>query len=222
MPDAANTRRWVCFDIGEVLIDETRIWSTWADVLGLPRFTLMATMGAAIAAGGDHQEALEQLAGPSWREREVEVQAAFGGFRQVDLYRDALPALRALADLGYGVAVIGNQPSRREAELSALGFSPDVLTMSDTLGVQKPDPGFFAAVISLLAAAPADIAYVGDRVDNDVVPAAEAGLRAVWVRRGPWGLVHRPPRTPHRQVASLDELVRRVDEVWGERPAQGS
>jgi FMN phosphatase YigB (HAD superfamily) len=35
-----------------------------------------------------------------------------------------------------------------------------------------------------------DILYVGDRVDNDVLPAHRAGLRTAWIRRGPWGYVH--------------------------------
>lgn len=32
-------RRWVALDIGETLIDETRVWGTWAEVLGVPRLT---------------------------------------------------------------------------------------------------------------------------------------------------------------------------------------
>ena len=56
---------------------------------------------------------------------------------------------------------------------------------------------------------PAEIAYVGDRVDNDVVPAATAGMVAVFLRRGPWALLH--ARRPEASVArltidSLDEL----------------
>ena len=38
-----------------------------------------------------------------------------------------------------------------------------------------------------------ELAYVGDRVDNDVLPAAAAGLVAVHVRRGPWGRLQRTP-----------------------------
>ena len=59
------------------------------------------------------------------------------------------------------------------------------------MGVSKPDPAFFARTLELLGSPPpADVAYVGDRVDNDVRPSAAAGMRAVWVRRGPWGLLH--------------------------------
>ena len=60
--------------------------------------------------------------------------------------------------------------------------------MSDEMGVAKPSPAFFARALELMGGAPAaDVAYVGDRIDNDVLPAAAAGMRAVWIRRGPWG-----------------------------------
>ena len=63
--------------------------------------------------------------------------------------------------------------------------------MSDAMGVAKPDPAFFARTLELIGSPPpADVAYVGDRVDNDVRPSAAAGMRAVWIRRGPWGLLH--------------------------------
>jgi FMN phosphatase YigB (HAD superfamily) len=57
---------------------------------------------------------------------------------------------------------------------------------------------------------------VGDRVDNDVVPALRAGMRAVWLRRGPWGVIQELPEDvrPALTVSSLDELVERIGEVW--------
>jgi FMN phosphatase YigB (HAD superfamily) len=36
---------------------------------------------------------------------------------------------------------------------------------------------------------PDQIAYVGDRVDNDMKPARAAGLRTIYLRRGPWGFI---------------------------------
>jgi hypothetical protein len=147
------SRRWVCCDIGEVLVDETRVWSTWADVLCVPQFTLHAVLGACIATGGDHEAAFARLGVGDWASRYDEVQAALGGIQAVDLYPDVLPSLAALSAAGYGVAVIGNQPSRREAELRAAGVTADVMVMSDTLGVQKPSPAFFEAVMDRLNAA---------------------------------------------------------------------
>ena len=56
----------------------------------------------------------------------------------------------------------------------------------------------------LVELAPAELAYVGDRVDNDVLPAAAAGYAAVHVRRGPWG---RLQRTPPEAALGLDDLA---------------
>ena len=37
--------RWVVLDVGETLVDETRVFRTWAEIFGLPEFTLMAVLG---------------------------------------------------------------------------------------------------------------------------------------------------------------------------------
>jgi FMN phosphatase YigB (HAD superfamily) len=60
---------------------------------------------------------------------------------------------------------------------------------SDGWGVSKPDPAFFGRVIAELGAPARRIAYVGDRIDNDVVPAKAAGMTAIHIRRGPWGVI---------------------------------
>jgi HAD superfamily hydrolase (TIGR01549 family) len=200
---------WVCLDVGEVLVDETRIWSTWADVLGVPRLTFLAAIGGAVARGGDHRDAFGLLGIADWAEREPEVQSAYGGFAAGDLYPDALPAIAALRGAGHRVAVVGNQPARRQGELLALGLDVDVVAMSDALGVEKPDPAFFAAVRDLLGGVePGRVAYVGDRVDNDVLPAAACGMVAVWLRRGPWGVLGEDPSgAAALTVGSLSELA---------------
>jgi len=84
----------------------------------------------------------------------------------------------------------------------------DAIRTSDEWGIQKPAPGFFAKVAALTGLPPAEIAYVGDRLDNDVLPAAEAGMMPVLVRRGPWGYLHaeRPDAARTTVVDSLLEL----------------
>jgi len=215
--DEPRERRWVILDVGETLIDETRVWTTWADVLGVPQLTFFAVFGAVLAAGGDYRSVLERFAGPRWQERAAEVEAAYGGFRAEDLYPDALPTMEALRAAGYGLAVFANQPAVRTVELEAIGVRSDVMAMSESLGVAKPDPAFFARVLSLLGhPSPAAVAYVGDRIDNDVGPARAAGMRAIWIRRGPWGALHEDRESAaHLVVRSLDELVERIAEAWG-------
>jgi FMN phosphatase YigB (HAD superfamily) len=55
----------------------------------------------------------------------------------------------------------------------------------------------------------AEIAYVGDRVDNDVVPAADAGMVSIFLRRGPWGYLQADwpgVALAHLRLDSLAEL----------------
>jgi len=208
--------RWVCLDVGETLIDETRVFATWADVLGVPRFTFAAVLGGVLARGGDYLEVFEALGVDDWRERHGQVQETFGGFQAADLYADSLTSMAALRADGYRLAVIANQPARRDAELRALGVRPDVMAMSEAMAVSKPDPAFFAQALRLMGdPRPSDVAYVGDRVDNDVIPSAAAGMRSVWLRRGPWGLLHRDPEgVAALEIRSLGELVQRIGELW--------
>ncbi|HYN64908.1 MAG TPA: HAD family hydrolase, partial [Candidatus Limnocylindrales bacterium] len=87
------------------------------------------------------------------------------------------------------------------------------------MGVAKPAAAFFERALELMGGSPpAEVAYVGDRMDNDVLPALAAGMRAVWLRRGPWGVIQEPPpgSQPALTVQTLDELVARIGEAWAD------
>jgi FMN phosphatase YigB (HAD superfamily) len=85
----------------------------------------------------------------------------------------------------------------------------DFASSSERFGVQKPSPAFFEHVVRAAGRPGGEIAYVGDRVDNDVVPALAAGMVAVHLRRGPWGHLYEPPPAAIR-ISSLDELLEAV------------
>jgi FMN phosphatase YigB (HAD superfamily) len=54
-----------------------------------------------------------------------------------------------------------------------------------------------------------EIAYIGDRLDNDVLPARAAGMMAIFLRRGPWGYLHatRPEvMEAHARIDTLHQL----------------
>jgi HAD superfamily hydrolase (TIGR01549 family) len=201
---------WICLDVGDCLIDDTRAWFTWADVLGVPHFIMAAIVGAAIGRGESIAELIPAtIDRVDWAGSREAFEEAYGGFRETDLYPDALPTLARLRADGFNVAVIGNQPATRHAQLLALGVDVDVLATSEALGAAKPDPKFFALALDLMGSPdPGQVVYVGDRVDNDVLPSLRAGMRAVWLRRGPWGLLQSLP--PHAaavpQARALTEL----------------
>lgn len=186
------TVRVVCFDVGETLVDETRMWERAADVAGVPRFTLMGVLGG-LAARGEHHSRVWELLG---------VEHPASDWDAFDFYPDALACLARLRGAGLRVGAVGNTPESAEAKLSPY---VDFVGSSKRWGVDKPANGFFERVVAEAGAEPSEIAYVGDRVDNDVEPALAIGMTAVHIRRGPWGILHEPPPGAIR-IENLDEL----------------
>ena len=184
--------RVVVFDIGETLVDETNMWTRVAAAGGVTPFTLMAGLGATIALGRDHNHVWDLLG----------IDQPPGKWTMDDWYPDALPCIERLRTEGYRVCASGNTPSFVEHDLRE---HFDAVGSSESWGVHKPDPAFFARVVELAGVEPGKIAYVGDRADNDVGPALGAGMIGVQIRRGPWGYLQDPPPGAIR-IASLDEL----------------
>jgi HAD superfamily hydrolase (TIGR01509 family) len=206
------TIRAVVLDVGETLVDETRAWGAWADHLGIPRLTFFAALGAVIARG-EHHRAVFQIVRPGIDvDAEARAMAAVGRAPLIsleDLYPDALPTLRRLRAAGLRLGLAANQPADAAAVLAGLGVEFDLVGMSDAWGIEKPDPRFFERILSELSLPAAEVAYVGDRVDNDVRPAAAAGMVAVFVRRGPWAAIQAGRSDPPEAalvVGSLTEL----------------
>lgn len=202
--------RAVVFDVGETLVDETRAWSEWADYLGIPQLTFLAGLGAVIARGGDHTEVFE-LFRPGLDMPAVLTDPAAGELRDTvradDLYPDAMPCLAALATAGYRLGVVGNQPSGAEAIFRDGSVPIELVASSATWGVAKPDLAFFARILAELDLPPGEVAYVGDRLDNDIGPAARAGMVAVFIRRGPWAWIQAGRTDPPDAAIVIESLV---------------
>ena len=111
-------------------------------------------------------------------------------------------ACRRSADAACRLGAVGNTLTSAE---DLLREHVDLVGSSARWGVEKPAPAFFERVVSECGVPAEEIAYVGDRVDNDVEPALAAGMVAVHLRRGPWGHLHEPPPDAVR-IASLGEL----------------
>ena len=122
-------------------------------------------------------------------------------FTDRDLHSDALSCFAALRDGGLRLGAAGNMYAHHEDFLRP---HLDFVGSSERWGVEKPDAGFFAHIVEEARVSVEEILYVGDRVDNDVLPALAAGLRAVRIRRGAHASIESPPRTV--TIGTLDEL----------------
>ena len=126
-------------------------------------------------------------------------------FADRDLHADALPCFAALRERDLRLGAAGNMQAHHEDFLRA---HVDFVGSSERWGVRKPDPGFFARVVEAAGVPAEQIAYVGDRVDNDVLPSLAAGLTAIHVRRGAHAHVEPPQGVPTiRSLAELPEVL---------------
>jgi HAD superfamily hydrolase (TIGR01549 family) len=207
----------VIFDVGECLVGESREYGTWADWLGVPRHTFSAVFGAVIARGLDYRDTF-QVFRPGFDLEKARQERADAGqpesFGEDDLYPDVRSALAQLRADGLWVGIAGNQTVRAGGILRELGLPADMIATSDDRGVSKPDPGFFRRMLEVTPGSAGEILYVGDRLDNDIRPAAGLGLLTALIRRGPWGIVQQgdpdAERVPTMRIDWLAELPGRI------------
>ncbi len=184
------------FDVGATLVDERRHGAVVADAAGVSHDAMRSALADVAERGVHHREVFAALG--------VEAPHVADEWQPSDLYPDAVHCLARLREAGYVVGVAGNQPRGAEDFLRRL-FPFDLIGTSAAWGVEKPAPEFFERVVAGVPTERSSVAYVGDRVDNDVLPALRAGMTAVHIRRGPWGRVR---ETPPDAIAieSLDEV----------------
>jgi HAD superfamily hydrolase (TIGR01549 family) len=201
----------VFFDVGETLIDESRLWNRWAAYLGVSADLFRSALDEIVERGEHHRKVFERFKPGLDLEaarRERAARDDFDVFDVTDAYPDAVACLTSLRQLGYTIGIAGNQPRSAEQALAAIS-DVDLIASSASLGVEKPNPEFFAMLTELAKVPSSSIAYVGDRLDNDVLPARQAGMVAVHIERGPWGRAHakRPEiALAHLRIGSLTEL----------------
>lgn len=173
--------KWVFFDMGATLIDETQAWRhRIRDMIAgtgvsFEEFNEKRIHFARQHLNGD-AEAIRffGLAKTPWpQEDEVP-------------YPQAEAILAYLRDRGYGIGVIANQSPGSVERLRGWGLLSyiDVVAASAELGVAKPDRAIFDRALEMAHCGPQEAVMIGDRLDNDVAPAKRLGMAAIWIRQG--------------------------------------
>ncbi len=124
----------------------------------------------------------------------------------VELYDDALPALRYLA-ARYPIVAISNGT----ADVQRVGLSKyfkGAISAAE-FGIAKPDPRIFKAAAAAVGVSVANVLHVGDDSALDAVGALQSGMHAAWLNRDGKDWPHEQPEPHHktlRHVTSLAEL----------------
>lgn len=87
----------------------------------------------------------------------------------------------------YKLGVAANQMAACRPLLVQRGFLPHfrAILISEEIGLAKPDPRFFERLLRVAGRASERAVMVGDRIDNDIIPAKRMGLRTIWLRLDP-------------------------------------
>jgi HAD superfamily hydrolase (TIGR01549 family) len=128
--------------------------------------------------------------------------------------REALqPDVRAvLPELAsrYRLGVLANQQAWIRKAMARDGIDRyfELWTVSEEVGVEKPDPGMFHHALAGAGVPAERCVMVGDRLDNDVEPARRLGMVGIWLLRG-----EAPDRPTPDQLSRADAAVRTLTDL---------
>lgn len=175
-----NGVKWLFFDIGSTLVDESLVYEY--------------IFGGIADASGKSTEYIYDKAMEFYRQNkkgDKEVAAMLGvkapawDTKRERLYPDAEEVLINLHEK-YKIGVIANQMYGTEERLEAFGIRRfiDVVVASAEEGVEKPDRRIFEIAFERAGCSPEEAVMIGDRIDNDIVPAKKLGMKNVWMKQG--------------------------------------
>lgn len=170
---------WVFFDVGSTIIDEHIAYEhRMKDIADLANTTYSSVYETAMGFYKQNQKGdLEtaKLLGvdlTKWH-KEDEV-----------LYRDAYECLEILSSR-YKIGIIANQSLGTKDRLEQHGILQyiDLVIASAEEGVAKPDKKIFEIALERGNCKPNNAVMIGDRIDNDIIPAKLLGMYTIWIKQ---------------------------------------
>ncbi|QSX34485.1 HAD family hydrolase [Shewanella avicenniae] len=140
----------------------------------------------------------------------VEQQGKMCDWPTVALVDGALDVLKQLAE-HHPIYVATNAADSVEADIQLaferVGLAPYIAGYfcKANLGIGKGTPAFFHKILNTLNVEPEAVIMVGDSFDNDIAPALQAGINAIWFNPKQ---LHLDTATPVHQISHLSQLCR--------------
>ena len=197
--------KWIFFDLGSTLIDESdcveyRIQELLKQPNAPSRETLerrmieLASQNRLPYKDAAAEFGLETVKWPKHLEK---------------MYEGVQELLEKLI-VRYRLGIIANQSMGTEQRLVNYGIRQyfDIILSSAEAGMSKPDLKIFETALDRAECIPKNAYMIGDRLDNDIEPAAQLGMHTIWVKQasfayGNLNLIRHKP----------DHIVDRVTDV---------
>ena len=203
-----NKIKWIFFDIGSTLVDESAVYEnrikeiTQGNNIDRNEFVAKVIERAQtspkpiVSAAEDYGVKV-----PAWR-HDLEV-----------LYPDTKEVLQRLSQK-YKIGIIANQDFGTEQRLTDFNVHQhiDLVIASAEEGVAKPDLRIFQIALARADCKPEEAVMVGDRIDNDIIPANKIGMTTMWIKQG-FGS-YAEPKTVEEQSDYIVNSLAEITEVF--------
>jgi HAD superfamily hydrolase (TIGR01509 family) len=201
----------IFFDVGYTLINENDVWEQ--------RCIEQAEMEDAKILGLSHEQIYEEIiqATVAYKPQYRTVVRKFNFFKSAP-YRHELEKLYDNSDLvlkslsqKYKLGIIANQADGLVARLNSWGILKyfSFIISSWDYQIMKPDIKLFQIAVEKSGYNASENVMVGDRLDNDIFPGKNIGMKTIWIKQGFGGMQN--PKTdeylPDIEITSLCELL---------------
>ena len=196
--------KWIFFDLGATLVDETDVYTSRCDFavrqLKMDHAEFMNKIYEYAKISPTPIRSAAKAYGVTLPEWDNSLEKLYESTQHV------VSALHSRYKLG----IIANQSLGTQERIDNWGIGKyfDVVASSAEAGCAKPDPRIFNLALEKAGCDPSDAVMVGDRLDNDIIPAKKLGMKTVWVRQGfaIYQSIDDENARPDHIVDSIDEL----------------
>ena len=207
-----NNIQWLFFDIGSTLVDESKAYehrikdTVRNSSISYEQF-YNTMLGLARQGLNGYNEAVNYF-----------------GLRQAPwhsedecLYPEVVSTLNTLSER-YKIGIIANQLPGMQERLNKMGIAKFVsqTISSAEEGIFKPNPSIFRLALQRAGCTAENSVMIGDRLDNDIIPAKAVGMRTVWVKQGLGGLAvpKNQSETPDITVSNVAEICQELEHIF--------
>ncbi len=197
-----NNINWIFFDIGSTLVDESLCYEIrYKETTDNTDVTYQEFKNKVIelAATSDnpYKEALQFFSLPKTK-----------WYTELEKPYPFTESVLEQLSKKYKLGIIANQSVGSEQRLTDwdIGKYFDLVIASAEEGIEKPNPEIFKIALERANCLPENAVMVGDRIDNDILPAKELGMRTVWVKQG-FAKYQPESDVPDYTILTLEEIL---------------
>ncbi len=196
--------KWLFFDLGSTLIDETDcINDRIEQIYSFTKISKNNIRNRMYELSNNSSIPLKIIA------KENGVDNLVWDSSLEKLYPGVSNILKKLSQK-YKIGIIANQPFGTDDRLKEWNIYEyfDVICASAEEKCAKPDLKLFEIALAKADCAPDNAVMIGDRIDNDIIPAGQLGMKTVWIKQGLSKYYKNESKfIPNVIVNSLDELL---------------